>query len=91
MSTTYYTFTGNETTAPTFTPTLDGTQYNLVCKWNLYSQRWYAVITDSSGTLILCRPLVESPIGYDINILFGVFTSTTLVWRVDNGQIEVTA
>lgn len=87
--TTFYTFTGNELNATSFTPTLDGTVYNCQIKWNLAGQRWYVYITDGSGNVMLNRALTGSPIGTDINLLFGVFTTSTMVWRKPNGQIEV--
>lgn len=86
---TTYPFTGNETKAISFTPTLDGTVYNANITWNLSAQRWYITITSSDGTRMITRALVESPRVTNINILFGVFT-TSLVWRVDDGVIEVT-
>ncbi|UGC97730.1 hypothetical protein PQD17_gp17 [Pantoea phage PdC23] len=85
---TNYAFTGNETKAITFTPTLDGTVYNASVTWNIAAQRWYITITSGDGTRLITRPMVESPADRDINLLFGVFTST-LVWREINGVIEV--
>jgi len=85
---TTYPFTGNETKAINFMPTLDSVVYNANVGWNLSAQRWYITITGSDGTRMITRPLVESPAGTDINILFGVFAST-LVWRADDGIIEV--
>lgn len=90
MSTVTYDFTGNETKAVSFTPTLDGTVYNAKIGWLLAAQRWYITITSPDGTRLLTRPMIESPAGYDVDLLFGVFTST-MVWRVDNGLIEVTS
>jgi hypothetical protein len=85
---TTYPFTGNETKAISFTPTLDGTVYSADVTWNIASQRWYVTITASDGTRIMTRPLIDSPLDRDINLLYGVFTST-MVWRETNGIIEV--
>lgn len=85
---TTYPFTGDETTAINFTPTLDGTVYNANVTWNIAGQRWYITITSSDGVRMITRPLIESPAKRDLNLLFGVFT-TTLIWRIDDGVIEV--
>lgn len=90
MTTTSYPFTGDELKSITFTPTLDGAVYSAQITWNLASQRWYITITGNDGTRYLTRPLVGSVDGADINVVFGVFTSTTLIWRIDSGVIEVT-
>lgn len=89
-TTTTYVFTGNEQNATSFSPTLDGAAYNCTIGWNIAAQRWYLTITDGSGNRLLTRAVTGSPIGTDINLLFGVFTTTTMVWRKLNGQIEVT-
>lgn len=91
MSTQYYPFTGNERESMLFTPVLDGTVYNCQIKWNIAAQRWYLLITDNSGNTILNTPMVGSVSTGGINLIYGVFTSTTLIWREKNGQIEVTS
>jgi len=88
MTTTTFKFTGNENSAVSFTPSLDGAVYNAVIKWNLAAQRWYLTITSNSGARMLTRPLVGSSNTSDINILFGIFT-TKLIWREASGLIEV--
>ncbi len=89
MSTQNYTFTGNERESMSFTPTLDGSVYNCQLKWNISGQRWYLLITDNSGNTILNTAMVGSTTGDGINLIYGVFTSTTMIWREKNGQIEV--
>ncbi|WP_405027751.1 phage baseplate plug protein [Mangrovibacter phragmitis] len=91
MTTTTYTFTGDEQSAVSFTPTLDGTVYNCSIGWNIAAQRWYLTVKDGSGNRVLTRAVTGSPVGADINLLFGVFTSTTMVWRTPDGKIEVTS
>ena len=71
------------------TITLDGAQYFLSTYWNLAGQRWYISITDQSGNLIKSMPLVGSPLDSDINLVFNVFTTSTLVYRADTGEFEV--
>ncbi|MEH5014099.1 phage baseplate plug family protein [Phytobacter diazotrophicus] len=90
MSTELYTFTGNERESMLFTAVLDGTVYNCQIKWNIAAQRWYLLITDNSGNTILNTPMVGSVSTGGINLIYSVFSSTTLIWREKNGQIEVT-
>lgn len=72
-----------------FNPTLDGITYVAQCPFNIFGQRYYISIFDSFGNLIMNRPLTGSPDNFDINLLFGYFTSSTLVYRVSTGNIEV--
>lgn len=90
MSTQNYPFTGNERESMVFTPVLDGSVYNCQIKWNIAAQRWYLLITDNSGNTILNTPMVGSVSDGGINLIYSVFTSTTMIWREKNGQIEVT-
>lgn len=69
--------------------TLDGNQYSLTVAWNLYGQRWYFTILDLSGNRILTMPLIGSPLTSDINLVFNVFQTSTLVFREDSNQFEV--
>ncbi|ASN57534.1 hypothetical protein NP142_14240 [Salmonella enterica] len=91
MSTESYPFTGNEQKSMSFTPVLDGSVYDAQIKWNIAAQRWYLLITDSSGKSILNSALVGSTNGTGINLLTGVFSSTTMIWREKDGIIEVTS
>ncbi len=69
--------------------TLDGNQYSLTAAWNLYGQRWYISIQDLSGNMIVTMPLIGSPLNADINLVFNLFQSSTLVFREDSNQFEV--
>jgi hypothetical protein len=89
MTTALYPFSGNEQKSMVFSPLLDGKIYDCQMKWNIYSQRWYLNITDNSGNRKLTMPVVASPVGFDINLLVGAFSTTKMVWRAVNGQIEV--
>ncbi|EKN6093785.1 phage baseplate plug family protein [Yersinia enterocolitica] len=91
MSTEYYVFSGNERESLSFTPLLDGVIYNCQIKWNISAQRWYLSITDNSGNQILTTAMVESTTGMVINLISGVFSSTSMIWRQPNGRIEVTS
>ena len=72
-----------------FNPVLDGINYIAVCTWNSYSSRYYISIYDSSRTLIVSRPIIGSSNDYDINLVFGYFTSSTLVYRASTGNFEI--
>lgn len=89
-TTTYYDFSPASGSAFTFEPTLDGTTYSAAVTWNVSGQRYYLVLSTLSGTLVLSIPLIGSPLGYDISLTAGYFTST-LVYRIQNAQIEVTS
>jgi hypothetical protein len=66
--------------APSFTITLDGTEYTVTLTWNLYGQRYYINVSDLSNNLILSLPLIGSPDGIVIESLTwasGLVTVTT--------------
>lgn len=91
MTTETYSFTGNERESMAFTPALDGTVYNCQIRWNISAQRWYILITDNSGNTVLNTPAVGSTNESGINMIAGVFSRTTMIWREQNGLIEVTS
>jgi hypothetical protein len=72
-----------------FNPTLDGVPYVAVVTWNIYGMRYYISVYDISRNLISYIPLVGSPDNYDINLMFGYFTSSTLVYRVSSNNFEI--
>lgn len=84
-------FTPSNNSAPPFSTqlTLDGTSYTGSAFWNFAGQRWYFSITDQSGNNIWTGALVGSPLNYDILLAPGIFTSSTLLYREDNGTFEV--
>jgi len=71
-----------------FQVTLDGSQYNIIVNWNIYGERYYVNIYDVNNTLVVCLPLIGSPLNYNISLTAGYFT-TQLVYRVQNNQFEV--
>lgn len=89
MSTVNYPFTGREQSSMTFSPILDGNVYTCQMKWNIAAQRWYLQITDSSDNTVMNTAVVGSTTSGCINLIEGVFTATTMIWREKNGQIEV--
>jgi hypothetical protein len=88
--TTFTTFTPSNISPFQFSPTLDGITYNAICTWNVYSERYYINIYTQTRTLIMSRPIIGSPNNYDINLLFGYFKTSTLVYRTSSNQFEVT-
>lgn len=72
-----------------FQPTLDGQQYSVVFTWGLFGQRWIMNVYTLQGTLILQKPLRGSPLDYDINLIEGYFLTSSLVYRKDTNNLEV--
>lgn len=64
--TTYTTFSQPARATFQFSPTLDGATYNAIVNWNLFSQRYYINIYDTSGNLIVAQAMVGSPTGVNI-------------------------
>ena len=88
--TTYVPFVPSAVSPPQFQATLDGQLCTVVVSWNLFGQRYYVAVYDSTGTLIVNRALVGSPPDYDINLVGGgYFTTATLVFRTSTQQFEV--
>jgi Domain of unknown function (DUF6983) len=81
----------NSATAPPFqfAATFDGNSYTVQVKWNISGQRFYVHIYDNSFTLILCIAMAASPPGFDINLVTGVFTTSTLIFRDNTQNFEV--
>jgi len=91
MSTTY-TFTPNISNLYTFQPTLDGIVYSASVPWNIFGQRFYLLITDGSGNLVLNVPLTsssENATYSPINLIAGYFLTSTLYYYQADGIIVV--
>lgn len=59
------------TTAPfQFSPVIAGTQYNAVVTWNVWEERYYLNLYNTSGTLVLAVPVVAT----------GPKLSATMTW-----------
>lgn len=84
-------FTPSVTAAPPFSAlvTLDGASYSLVAMWNVYAGRWYFSLTDQNGNLIINQPLIGSPPNANIYLAPGVFTSSTILFRVATQNFEI--
>lgn len=89
--TTLVPFSPSNVAVPPFqaTITLDGAQYSFIAKWNVYRSDWYYTISDQSGTVIYNAALVGSPIGADIYLAAGIFSTSTLLYRIDTGNLEI--
>jgi hypothetical protein len=85
-------FAPSPTQSPPFqvTVTLDNVAYNLTAMWNFAAQRWYASLTDASGNVAWYGAMVGSPLGYDIPLAPGIFTQSTILFREDSGNFEIT-
>lgn len=88
--TTFVKFNPASTANFQFNVTLDNVPYVVVCSYNSYSSRYYISIYDTARTLIFVRPMVGSPNDYDINLVFGFFNISTMVYRVSTNQFEIT-
>jgi hypothetical protein len=90
--TTYIAFAPSPTLTPPFqvTVTLDNVAYNLTAMWNFAAQRWYVSLTNASGSSVWYGAMVGSPLGYDILLAPGIFTTSTILYREDSGNFEIT-
>jgi hypothetical protein len=81
----------NNTISPPFSAifTLDGVAYSGAMVWNISAQRYYFQLTDQSGNVIWNGALIGSPLGTDIPLAPGIFTTSTIVFREDTGNFEV--
>lgn len=84
-------FTPNNHAAPPFAAVvrLDGASYLMNVTWNIYSQRWYMTLLDQSNTPTWSGAMVGSPLDYDILLAPNVFTTSTILFREDTGNIEI--
>lgn len=87
--TTFVTFAPSNQEPFSFQATLDGSTYFVVVTWSLFGRRFYVNIYSLSNNLIVSLPMIGSPLEVGINLLAGYFKTSTLVWRVQNGQFEV--
>jgi hypothetical protein len=87
--TTYIDFSQPVTAPFQFQATLDGNNYNVTVPWSLQGARYYIQVATLNGDVVVYIPRIESPLGYDINLVAGYFTTSTLVWRGVNNQFEI--
>ena len=72
----------------TFNPVLDGEKHTASIKYNFAGQRWYMLLTDSTGELIMNAPVIESTRDLPINMLAGYFV-TPMIFNSDTNAFEV--
>jgi len=72
-----------------FSPVLDGLTYTAICTWNIYRGGYYINIYNSSRALVMSRPIIASPDDYNINLVFGYFRTSTLVYRASSTAFEI--
>ncbi|NBI44981.1 MULTISPECIES: phage baseplate plug family protein [Burkholderia] len=89
--TTLIAFNPSNATSPPFqeTVTLDGSAYSLSAAWNIAGQRWYVTLTDQNGNVVWSGAMVGSPLGFNILLAPGIFTTSTLLYREDTGNFEI--
>lgn len=84
-------FTPSATGTPfTAQMTLDGASYTFAARWNLYRGDWYFSLSDANGNLVVNAPLIGSPPSANVNLVPGLFTTSTIAYRPSTGNIEVT-
>ena len=81
-------FNPSKLSAFTFNVTLDNQLYTITVTWNVYAERYFFNIYNNFNELALSRPLIGSPLNYDINLLKDFFTST-MVFRQSTQQFEI--
>lgn len=89
--TTYVAFLPNVNGNPPFQTvfTLDGVSVTGSVTWNIAGQRWYLTLTDQSGNVLWCGAMIGSPLNFDIPLAPGVFETSTILYRADTGNFEV--
>lgn len=77
--TTFFNFVPSNVAPFSFSPTLDGTTYNVFVLWNVFGRRYYVACYDLSGNLVFTVPLIGSPGGIVLQSISwenGVATAT---------------
>lgn len=90
--TTYVQLQLNQAATPPFRTifALDGASVIGTVTWNIFGQRWYLALTDQAGDNLWTGALVGSPLDMDILLAPDVFHTSTILYRADTGNFEVT-
>jgi hypothetical protein len=72
-----------------FNPVLDGQTYTVICTYNNYSPRFYFNVYDNNGNLIVSRPIIASPDNYNIDLVKGFFTTSSMIFRASSQNFEI--
>lgn len=73
-----------------FTATLDGNSYQMSVPWLAYGKRWYLQCLAAGNVPVFYKALIGSPDTGDINLLFGYFIISKMVFRVSTQTFEIT-
>ena len=65
------------------------TNFTVTLLWNVFGQRYYVLISDQNGTLILNTPLIASPSTMPISMTAGYF-STSIIYDEGAQQFTIT-
>ncbi len=89
--TTFVQFTPQPNVSPPFQYnfTLDGNSYTGVATWNFAAQRWYFTLTDQYGNVAWSGALIGSPLTANLYLAYGIFQTSTILYRADTGNFEV--
>jgi hypothetical protein len=82
-------FTPSDSYPFSFFADFDGRSYTVHIEWNLGAGRYYVRIVNNNGHRIMNKPLIESPLKYDISLTQGYF-KTRLIYRADYNRFEIT-
>lgn len=90
--TTLVPFLPNNLATPPFRTifSLDGSSVVGTVTWNIFGQRWYLSLTDQSGNNLWTGAMVGSPLTADIPLAPGVFQTSSILYRADTGNFEIT-
>ena len=90
--TTFVVFLPNISASPPFQNvfTLDSASVLGTVTWSLAGQRWYLTLTDQAGNILWSGAMVGSPLGANIYLAPDVFSISTILYRADTGNFEVT-
>jgi hypothetical protein len=89
--TTLIAFLPNNSVSPPFQSivVLDGATYALSVTWNIAGQRWYLSLSDQAGNVTWNGAMIGSPLTANIYLATGIFTTSTILFREDTGNIEI--
>ena len=76
--TTYFAFQPSPSVAPSFQPTLDGSQYTITVLWSLAGQRYYVQCQTLTGQLVFFLPLIGSSTGMAVQSVSWVPNTITV-------------
>ncbi len=80
MAATFVNFAPSTTSVFTFQAQLAGVQYTVSVKWNVFGQRYYVVVSDLSGNVLINRPLIACGPQFTVLLTWadGVATAATV-------------